>query len=103
MRVFENWLENKSPKEGDLRVWHIPQVPGKSFDIPVSTPREGKQLMEIFAAYDLFQFYNRIKPDYSNASGLNVFKDGEWVTWYSVDGEGIDELTINEAGELVYA
>ena len=103
MSKFDNWLENKTPKDGDLQVWHIPQVPGKALNIAVATPQEGKRLMDVLAAYDLFQFHNRIKPDYSNASGLNVFEGGEWVTWYSEDGDDIDELTINEVGELVYA
>lgn len=101
--MFNNWVENKNPKEGDLQVWHIPQVPGKSFDVAISTPEEGKRVMEILAAYDLFQLEYHIKPDYSNAQGLNVFEDGEWVTWYDENGNDIDELDFNEAGELVYA
>jgi hypothetical protein len=100
--MFKNFVENKKPKEGDLQVWHIPQVPGAPFEVAVSTPQEGKRVMAILAAYDLFQFHYNIKPDYSNAQGLNVFEDGEWLTWYDVDGNDIDELEINEMGELVY-
>lgn len=101
--MFNNWVENKNPKEGDLQVWHIPQVPGKSFDVAVSTPAGGKRVMEILAAYDLFQLHHNVKPDYSNAQGLNVFEAGEWITWYDEDGYDIDELTFNEDGKLVYA
>lgn len=99
--MFNNWVENKEPREGDLQVWHIPQVPGKSFEVAVSTPQEGKRVMEILAAYDLFQLHHYIKPDYSNAQGLNVFEDSEWISWYDEDGNDIDELEINELGQLV--
>lgn len=92
----------KEPKEGDLAVWHIPQVPmNNPFWVSVTTPQEGKRVMGILAEYDLYQFANNIKPDYSNASGLSVYELGEWVDWYDEDGNGIDELEVNEAGELV--
>lgn len=80
-------------KEGDLKVWHIPQVPGKPFEVSVGTLREGKLLLDALAHYDIFQYENKIKPDYSNAQGLMVYEDGEWTDWYSHDGEDIDERT----------
>lgn len=78
--------------EGDLRVWHIPQVPGKPFYVPVQSPEEAIKVLDILADYDQFQFQNNIKPDYCNASGLEVFEGGEWVEWYNEDGEDIDEV-----------
>lgn len=66
-------------KEGDMRVWWIPQVPGKSFDVDVSSIDEGWWLLDVLADYDLFQWRNNIKPDYSNAGGLSIFEDGEWT------------------------
>lgn len=65
-------------QEGDLRVWHIPQVPGKAFKFPVKTPVEGKALQSALAEYDLFQFGHNIKPDFSSAQGMEVFSDGDW-------------------------
>lgn len=67
-----------------LRVWHIPQVPMKSFYIPVETVEEGKKVMDTLAAYDLFQFENHVKPDFANASGLQMFdeEEQEWCDWY---------------------
>lgn len=82
-----------SPKNGSLRVWHIPQVPGRPFIVAVETPHIAKQIITLLAEYDLFQFEHRIKPDYTNASGLEVFEDGEWAEWYSEDGDNIDEFT----------
>jgi hypothetical protein len=79
------------PKEGDLRVWWIPQVPMEAFNVDVQTPQEAHKILQVLADYDLFQYENRVKPDYANAGGLNVFEDGEWCSWYDEDGDSIDE------------
>ncbi len=67
-----------SPQEGDLRVWWIPQVPMKAFRVDIETVEEGKKLLTVLADYDIFQFENHVKPDYSNAGGIECFEDGEW-------------------------
>jgi len=83
----------KEIKEKKLRVWWIPQIPlNNSFYIEVATPQEAKKVLDILADYDLFQLKNNIKPDYSNAGGLEVFEDGEWSEWYSENDEDIDEV-----------
>lgn len=58
-----------------MKVWWIPQVPGKSFDVPVETLEEASFLLDVLAAYDLFQYENRIKPDFANAGGLVVWDE----------------------------
>ena len=81
------------PKEGDLRVWWIPQVPMKPFHVPVQSISEAKLILVTLAEYDLFQFHNRVKPDYSNAGGLEIFEGGDWTEWYDPDsGDCIDDL-----------
>lgn len=65
-------------KEGDLRVYHIPQVPMRPFYVPVNSVKEGRKLIDVLAVYDLFQYQNRVKPDYTNASGLQRYEDGDW-------------------------
>ena len=78
-------------KPGDLRVWWVPQVPGKCFYVPVSSIEEAAKLLVVLADYDLFQYNNRIKPDYCNAGGLQVFLDDafedgpDWCDWYDED------------------
>ncbi len=92
------------PQHGDLRIWHIPQIPGKPFLVNVDSPLEGKLILNCLAEYDLFQFENNIKPDYCNAGGLSVFDanddhdgpDGSWYDWYSSDGEDIDHYEVHE-------
>lgn len=76
-----------------LRVWHIPQVPMKAFHVDVETPEEAIKVLDILSDYDLFQFENRVKPDYCNVQGLEVWdeQEGEWCEWYSEDGMDIKE------------
>ena len=80
-----------------MKVWWIPQVPGKSFEVFVDSLEEANFLLDVLAEYDLFQFKNRIKPDYSNAGGLVVWDENSdgvgtpgWVDWY--DEESGDDF-----------
>ena len=84
MRMSETMGKKKNDrtKPGALRVWHIPQVPGKAFRVPVASVDEAKVLLRALAQYDLFQYENRVKPDYCNAQGLEVFEDGGWCEWH---------------------
>lgn len=89
-------LENPTEKKGDLRVWWIPQVPGKPFHVTVKSVDEAKLLLRTLADYDLFQFEHHIKPDYCNAGGLEEFDGQEWCEWYNEDGDDIDLVMDNE-------
>lgn len=89
-----------APAIGALRVWHIPQVPGAIFHVGVDTPQEAQRVLKMLADYDDFQFKHRIKPDYCNASGLEVFAAeadaGEgspgWIEWLDPETDAdIDE------------
>lgn len=51
------------------------------FSVNVSSPQEGARILAILAAYDLFQYVNKVKPDYANVGGLRV-----WVA--DTDGHG---------------
>lgn len=73
------------------RVWHIPQVPMIPFYVAVDSPKEAKKILNILANYDIFQFKNNVKPDYSHAAGLEIFNDNEWLEWEDENGFNIDE------------
>lgn len=81
-----------------MKVWWIPQVPGKAFDIPVESLEEASFILDVLAAYDLFQYEHRIKPDFANAGGLVVWdedSDGEgtpgWIDYYDEEtGDDFD-------------
>src|SRR5262245_58812003 len=70
------------PSALELRVWWIPQVPGTPFFYPVPDLATAKLLVDALARYDLFQFDNNIKPDYTNDGGASwrhaQLTDGEW-------------------------
>lgn len=91
-------MSTTTPTIGALRVWHIPQVPGKPFHVPVATPQEAKKILDVLAKYDQFQFEHNIKPDYCNAAGLEVYEadTGEgapgWCEWYDENGDDIDSV-----------
>ena len=57
-------------------------------------------LLDALAQYDIFQYENQIKPDYSNAGGLQIWDTGNepdelglyWSDWYDeTTGYDIDE------------
>jgi hypothetical protein len=78
---------------GDLydlaRVWWVPQIPMKAFHVSVANLAQAKLILKTLADYDRFQFENNVKPDYCNAGGLEVFRDGDWEEWESDDGDDI--------------
>lgn len=80
--------------EKKLRVWWIPQIPMKSFKVEVNTLEEADLILDTLAYYDQFQFENDIKPDYSNAGGLQEFdnEENEWIDWIDDEtGQDFDE------------
>lgn len=88
------------PSKGDMKVWWIPQVPMKAFEVPVKNLEEAILLLETLAKYDMFQYENNVKGDYCNAGGLVVYEcdyDGYgnpgWCDWYDLEtGDSIDEV-----------
>ncbi|KKL92993.1 hypothetical protein LCGC14_1879130 [marine sediment metagenome] len=73
----------------------------KPFHVPVSTIKEAKLILNTLAQYDLFQFHNKVKPDYANAGGLEVYVanvDGGnthgWEEWEDTEGNGIDNIEV---------
>jgi hypothetical protein len=65
-------------KEGDVRVFWFPQVPCAAFHVNVPTLADALRMLDTLGDYDLFLEANRIRGDYSNAGGIEVFEDGEW-------------------------
>ena len=93
---------DKNPKIGDLRVWHVPQVPMQQFYVPVTSVDEARKVIAILADYDQFQFKHRVKGDYCNTSGLQVYEEDNgdgvpgWCDWYDEEsGEDVREHQFN--------
>lgn len=94
-------MSNKNPTPArPMRVWWIPQVPGKQFHVDVETLVEAKKLLTTLAKYDLFQLEHNIKPDYNNAGGLEVYIDGEWEEYEDEYGDDITNLTLDSCKSI---
>lgn len=79
-------------KKGDLRVWWKPQVPCASFYVSVKDIWTAHKILEVLADYDLWQLDHNIKPDFSNAGGLEIYDGKEWEEWEEPEtGQQIDE------------
>lgn len=85
-------------KHGELRVWWIPQIPMNPFYVPVQSLVEAKLIIDTLGLYDQFQFENKVKPDYSNVGGLQVFSqtENDWIDWVSCDGENFDFYSMED-------
>ena len=94
MKKYTEVNKPKEIKEGQLRVWHIPQLPMHQFKVYVSSLKEANLILDTLAIYDLYQLEYKIKPDYSNAAGLEIFKDGKWEEWEDDDGCDIDDTEL---------
>ena len=88
---------NNTEKEIKLRVSHFPQVPCKAFHVDVDSIEEAMKIKNILANYDLFQYDNRIKPDYCNVTTIDMWdevSDGEgnpgWCNWTDEEDYEID-------------
>lgn len=79
-----------------LRVWWIPQAGMEdTFYVPVQSVEEAKKVLDILAAYDMFQVQNFVKPDCSNVCGLEEYNDetGEWNDWFvETDDDYFDDV-----------
>jgi len=97
-------MTNREPQINDLRVWWIPQVPGNAFYVPVRNCIEAKLVLNTLASYDQFQFDENVKPDYTNAGGLQRYVDEgdgpEWLDWHphpdDDDGDILDPSDMDD-------
>lgn len=76
-----------------LRVVHYPQIPCEPFIVEVKDLTEAKKVKDILANYDLFQYDNKIKPDYANMAIVEEFNEAEksWESWLDEE-TGIDDI-----------
>lgn len=92
-----NWGSNITPipesAPKQLRVKHFPQIPCIGFEVPVQSLDEARLIMTTLAAYDIFQYQHKIKPDYTNITILEEYDpiEKEWNNW-SDEETGIDNL-----------
>ena len=87
-----------------FRVWHSPQLGAQTVYVQCNSLATAISLMDVLADYDIFQYENRIKPDYANANGVQYYdhEDGEWSD-FDVENELEDyrEAMLSDAAMLV--
>lgn len=90
-----------------LRVSHFPQIPCNPFIVEVRSIEEAKKIFDVLANYDLFQYENRIKPDYCNTTILEYWDEEkkEWLEWHDKENNyTLDEYcryVINQQAEYI--
>ncbi|WP_407301658.1 hypothetical protein [Clostridium botulinum] len=91
----------------NLRVSHFPQIPCNPFIVAVSSIEEAKKIFDVLANYDLFQYKNRIKPDYCNTTILEYWdeEEKEWLEWHDKENNyTLDEYyryVINQQADVI--
>lgn len=78
-------------KEGALEVWWIKNPPNSGKRYPAPSVKDAIVRLQILTDIDLSD-----ASVYSNAGGLEVFRDGEWEEWYDDDGNDVRHYEINK-------
>ena len=84
---------SEQPNNGTLRLYWHPNLPAKDdpFYVNVNSAEEAVHLADALASYDGYLFTQKLREDYTNTGGLEVFKGDEWEDWKSSDGTPFDK------------
>lgn len=99
----DNDRNEKSPKEGDLRLWYMQMLSSRNFFYTdIASPSEAMAQLLVIYNLALFLYDNDQIPDYCNAGGLEVYEsDGnggyEWCEWCTDTGLDISESMETDA------
>lgn len=61
-----------------FKVWYIPQVPMPAFEREYTDFDTAKAVVNALIGLSIFEFENRVKPDYADMAGIARWEDGEW-------------------------
>lgn len=64
-----------------FKAWYIPQVPMKAFEVERGTAVEAQAALDLITAFSIFEFENKVKPDYSDTGGVAEWDETEqeWI------------------------
>jgi hypothetical protein len=91
------------PAEGDLKVWYIPQLPMSAYEVDIvrhsgesdsAYLQRAAETLNAIIGLSIFEFENRIKPDYSDATGIMRWEvDGDGgFDWFEVDESEYEDV-----------
>jgi len=72
-----------------FKMWYIPQIPGKMFEREFDNLLDAVRALNMIIDFSRFEFANRVKPDYADASGV-VYWDSNDQEWYDVLYEDLE-------------
>jgi len=78
-------------KNSKFAVVHYPQIQCRPYVIDIDNIKEAIRIKDILCNYDLFQYENKIKPDYANMSIIQCY-DEEEKEWYDLDKYDIENM-----------
>lgn len=64
-----------------FKAWYIPQVPMKAFEVECATAAEAERVLDLITDFSIFEFDNKVKPDYCDAGGVVVWDDHSCEWW----------------------
>lgn len=71
-----------------FKIWYIPQLPMPAFEREYDDFQTAKAVINAIIGLSIFEFENRVKPDYADMAGISQWEDGEWC---DVEDEEWDE------------
>ncbi|MBB3752667.1 hypothetical protein FHT44_005179 [Mycolicibacterium sp. BK634] len=75
-------------KPTKFKLWYQHQVPGPSFEQEVSDPVIGQKILDTIYDVALYQFHNKMIPDYCNMGGIVYLdEDGDWSDFHPEEWE----------------
>lgn len=69
-----------------FKVWYIPQIPGKPFEVERDTAREAFAALDMLGSFSFFEYTNKVKPDYADAGGVSEWNEAE-QEWDDIEPE----------------
>lgn len=73
-------------KPTKFKIWYTHQVPGPAYEQEVDTPELGQAILDAIYQVALYQFNNRMIPDYCNTGGVSYLdEDGDWTDYDAED------------------
>jgi len=67
-----------------FKAWYIPQVPMKPFEVERPTAVEAQAALDLITDFSIFEFENKVKPDYCDAGGVEEWDEAA-QEWFDAD------------------
>lgn len=66
-----------------FKAWYIPQIPMTAFEVEKPTASEAQAALDLITDFSIFEFENKVKPDYSDVGGVQEWDetDQEWIDY----------------------